>query len=67
MGELRTQLYRSSRITKQVFESKLFTQHKQTEKKSIFIIIKLKEKTINSWKWEKFKKVIPKSLSNKTC
>ena len=48
MGELRTQLYRSSRITKQVFESKLFTRHKQTEKKSIFIIIKLKAKTINS-------------------
>ena len=39
MGELRTQLYRSSRITKQVFESKLFTQHKQTEENQYLLLL----------------------------
>ena len=39
MGELRTQLYRSLQITKQVFESKLFTQHKQIEKIQYLLLL----------------------------
>ena len=66
MGELRTQLYRSSRITKQVFESKLFTRHKQTENQYLSLL-NWKQKQSIRRSGKKFKKVIPQSLSNKTC